>query len=185
MSDEFLRELTAVFVTESEERLQATNRHLLALEKAEPEDRHDLLIEILREMHTLKGASSQIGLDSVSALAHSLETFFARIRDGELEPGPPQFDSAYRALDAVATIVREVSSGAQSEVDVEAICSELAFAGWPQESGAPLPLRPATPEPAPPESEVPESRAAEPEATGMEAAGPETSGAEAAEPEAP
>ncbi len=177
MSDEFLRELTAVFVTESQERLQATNRHLLALERAEREEWPDLLIEILREMHTLKGASAQIGLDSVSALAHSLETFFGRIRDGEMEPGPAQFDSAYRALDAVATIVREVNSGTEPDIDVDGVCSELAFAGWPQESGAPLPLRPP-----PPETEASESGVPAHEEADQEAGEPRPPMQEAAEP---
>jgi two-component system chemotaxis sensor kinase CheA len=190
MSDEFLRELTAVFVTESQERLQATNRHLLALEKADREEWPDLLIEILREMHTLKGASSQIGLDSVSALAHSLETFFGRIRDGEMEPGPAQFDSAYRALDAVTTIVREVSTGTEPEIDVDSICSELAFAGWPQEEGAPLPLRPPASEveasePEAGQHERPEHQAGEPGPPRQEAAEPSPPGREAAEPAPP
>ena len=143
VSDDFLRELTTIFVEEAGERLLATNRLLLALERARPEERPELLGSILREMHTLKGAAAQVGLDAVSAVAHALETFFARIRDGRLEPGATDFDGAYRALDAIGAAVRETASGSPVDIDVAAHRRAL---GAPADEPAP---EPAPPDPRP------------------------------------
>lgn len=37
--------------------------------------------EVFRSMHTIKGSSGMMGLDSISNLTHAAEDFFAFIRD--------------------------------------------------------------------------------------------------------
>ncbi len=147
VSDDFLRELTAIFVAEAGERLQATNRHLLALERSGDQDRKHRLAEILREMHTLKGAAAQVGLDVVKTLSHALEGFFTRILEGSLQPDAESFDAAYRALDAVGSLVKGAAVGTLPEIDLEGLCRAL---------GAPLePEPPADRPPTTPDAELP------------------------------
>ena len=58
LGDDLLRELLATFAVEAAEHIHAINAHLLALEKGpEPDEARELLAEIFREAHSLKGAA--------------------------------------------------------------------------------------------------------------------------------
>jgi len=62
-------ELMATFSVEAEEHLQAMNRHLLALEAGSTlEARRQLIAEIFRAAHSLKGAARAVSLPEVEAL---------------------------------------------------------------------------------------------------------------------
>src|SRR5579859_5691879 len=99
-SDDLLRELLATFAVEAQEHLQAINQNLLALEKSA-----ELLAEIFRAAHSLKGAARAVNLEAAGDVAHRLETLFARLRDGELAGSPALFDLAYQTVDALGVLV--------------------------------------------------------------------------------
>ena len=112
----------AVFATESLERIKTINRRLMALERGpDPSSRSGsgALSEILRELHTLKGSSATVHVDTVESLAHQLEALFGAVRDGVRKLDAPVFDIAYRALDAVETAVGEAARGEASDVDTD------------------------------------------------------------------
>jgi two-component system chemotaxis sensor kinase CheA len=112
----------AVFASESLDRVKTINRSLMALERdPAPASRIGgaALAEILRELHTLKGSSATIHVDTVETLAHQLETLFGAVRDGGRTLDPAVFDIAYRALDAVEAAVGEAVRGERADVDVD------------------------------------------------------------------
>jgi two-component system chemotaxis sensor kinase CheA len=112
----------AVFASESLDRVKAINRSLMALERdPAPASRIGgaALAEIMRELHTLKGSSATIHVDTVETLAHQLETLFGAVRDGGRTLDPAVFDIAYRALDAVEAGVGEAVRGERANVDVD------------------------------------------------------------------
>jgi two-component system chemotaxis sensor kinase CheA len=74
-SDERMAELREVFFESAQELLQSLNDQALALEKA-PHDA-ELLRDIRRTVHTLKGDSAAVGFSALSALAHELEDALA------------------------------------------------------------------------------------------------------------
>jgi two-component system, chemotaxis family, sensor kinase CheA len=155
-NDELQQLLLATFADQAKEQLQTINERLLALEKAEGDEKGPLLEEIFREAHSLKGASRAVNLDRVEAVAHKLESLFSVIQKGELEADAEVFDLAYQALDALTALVEEGLSGGEADVDVDAICAllEAAAEGKPAapkaEAPAPTPDTPdPTPEPAP------------------------------------
>ena len=59
------------FVAEAEEDLQDMNRALLELEKNP--GRRELIDEIFRHAHTIKGGAAAMGYEAISTLAHEME----------------------------------------------------------------------------------------------------------------
>jgi len=134
-SDDLLRELLATFALEAQDHLQTINRDLLALEKGpEAEKSAELLAEIFRAAHSLKGAARAVNLPAAGEVSHRLETLFARLRDGQVAASPALFDLAYQTLDALGVLVQPHAPGEAVPVDVEALCTRLDAA-----SGAPPP----------------------------------------------
>jgi two-component system chemotaxis sensor kinase CheA len=117
-NEELLRELLGVFGEEAEERLEIADALLLELERCPEEVRPEAFAKLLREMHTLKGSAAAVSLDDVSAVAHELETFFARIRDGEIACAPVSLDVGYQVLDAMRAMIRAAVAGEESGVVV-------------------------------------------------------------------
>jgi two-component system chemotaxis sensor kinase CheA len=137
LSDDLLAELMSTFYVEARDRLDAANRQLLALEETtDAKTKAELIADIFREVHSLKGASAAVGLDGIRDLSHNLETLFERARNGEtLEPGV--FDIVYQALDAIDALVNEAASGASSNVDTSEILARLERAAASDRGGAP------------------------------------------------
>lgn len=71
------------FKEESHELLGSVEDILLQLE-AEP-DNNDLVNELFRAVHTIKGASGLFGFDDVVSFTHQAESVMGRLRDGELQ----------------------------------------------------------------------------------------------------
>src|ERR687887_51577 len=137
-NDELQQLLLATFADQAKEQLQTINERLLALEKAEGDDKGPLLEEIFREAHSLKGASRAVNLDRVEAVAHKLESLFSVIQNGSIEPDAKIFDVAYQALDAITALVEEGLTGAEADVDMDGVCAALAAAAEPGDA-APAP----------------------------------------------
>jgi two-component system chemotaxis sensor kinase CheA len=98
-------QLVAIFGAEVSERVQAMNRHLLALE--EDPDGGELdqqLAGLFREAHSLKGAAGAVGMSEVAAIAHRLESVFQAVRNGDLALGRPAFDVLYAGVDAIGAL---------------------------------------------------------------------------------
>ncbi|HEV3462529.1 MAG TPA: Hpt domain-containing protein, partial [Actinomycetota bacterium] len=74
-------QLVAIFGAEASERVQAMNRHLLALETdPSAEELDEQLAGLFREAHSLKGAAGAVGMAEVEAIAHRLESVFQSVR---------------------------------------------------------------------------------------------------------
>jgi two-component system chemotaxis sensor kinase CheA len=127
-NDELQQLLLATFADQAKEQLQTINERLLALEKAEGDEKGAVLEEIFREAHSLKGASRAVNLDRVEAVAHKLESLFSVIQKGEIEADAEVFDLAYQALDALTASVEEGLSGTEADVDIDGICASLVAA---------------------------------------------------------
>jgi two-component system, chemotaxis family, sensor kinase CheA len=124
--EELLKELLATFAVEARERLEAANRHMLALEETSDETlAAELVADIFREVHSLKGASGAVGLTDVQKLSHALESLFERARNGE-PLSDQQIDVVYETLDALGELLAP-----ESDIDVPALLAQInaAMAG--------------------------------------------------------
>ncbi|MDO8987714.1 MAG: hybrid sensor histidine kinase/response regulator, partial [Coriobacteriia bacterium] len=68
--------------------------------EAEPSNR-ELIDQMLRDAHTLKGSSRMVGLIAISDVAHRLEDIMVKVRDREMLYTPKMSDYFFEALDAI------------------------------------------------------------------------------------
>jgi two-component system, chemotaxis family, sensor kinase CheA len=73
-------ELLADFVEEAQEHIEEMESRLLELEQAP--DNADLLNDIFRCVHTIKGSADYIGLAGITQLSHQFENFLDHLRQG-------------------------------------------------------------------------------------------------------
>src|SRR5437667_11504857 len=70
------------FIEEGNEKADQVEHHLIQLEK-NPGSR-ELLAEVVRAMHTIKGATSFLGFTKLCALTHTGESLLVPLRDSAL-----------------------------------------------------------------------------------------------------
>jgi len=113
----------AKFREEADEHLARLNEGIIELE-GDPNDA-DLLDELFRVAHTLKGASKMVGVLDVSEVAHKLEDLLAAMRGGRIEAGGDVSDIFFEALDAIVFLADAAVRDEKADYDVEQLCSRL------------------------------------------------------------
>ena len=81
--DEFEIELKQDFLTESTDLLESAEMSFLNLEN--DRENMDILNEIFRLAHNLKGTSQAVGFMQLSALTHTAENLILKLKEGELK----------------------------------------------------------------------------------------------------
>ncbi|MDY6965008.1 MAG: chemotaxis protein CheA [Halobacteriota archaeon] len=111
------------FVNESREHLEVLNQSLLELE----DDPHnmDLLNNIFRSAHTLKGSSATMGYTNVSELTHKMENVLDLMRNGQIEANTEIMDMLFECFDTLEVLIGEIEEGVESEVDVSSLVGRL------------------------------------------------------------
>ncbi|WP_324668253.1 Hpt domain-containing protein [Geochorda subterranea] len=112
-----LAQLVGQFVDEAREYLQTLDQGLVQLESA-PADA-ELLPELFRVVHSLKGMAGTMGYQAMVDLAHAMESVFDRLRSGAgAETASPElFDLLFEAAGALEAMVERVSRGEVPEGD--------------------------------------------------------------------
>lgn len=112
------------FQEEAQDLLQRLNEGVITLE-AEPKNA-ELIDEMLRNAHTLKGSSRMVGLIEISDIAHRLEDIMVKLRDGEMSYTPELTDHFFEALDMIVFLAEGAGKGVESEVDLESLQKRLS-----------------------------------------------------------
>lgn len=99
-------DLIVEFLTETNESLSALDNDLIRLEQ-NPNDR-DLLSNIFRLMHTIKGTCGFLGLPRLETVAHRAENVLGRFRDGDLQVTPGYVSLILESLDRVRYLLAEL-----------------------------------------------------------------------------
>lgn len=121
-----------VFIEESREHLQTCNEKLLELEK-NPTDLQ-LVHDIFRAAHTLKGMSATMGYEDMAHLTHSLENVLDAIRNEEMTITSEWMDVMFEALDDLEAIVLSIIEGGDGKRDVSEVCAKLDVTGANKEA---------------------------------------------------
>jgi two-component system, chemotaxis family, sensor kinase CheA len=101
-------DLTREFLLESEEGLDRMERGLTELE-ARPADR-ELLAEIFRSVHTIKGTTGFLGFPRLESMAHAGENLLGRLREGRLVADAEIISGLLALLDRLRGILRSIKS---------------------------------------------------------------------------
>jgi two-component system chemotaxis sensor kinase CheA len=112
-----------VFLEESDEHLQAINNHLLELEK-NPQNL-DIVQEIFRSAHTLKGMAGTMGFDDIASLTHEMENVLDKIRNNELEVNEDLIDTIFKATEALEEMVGAIHNGENGSMDIRDLILRL------------------------------------------------------------
>jgi len=146
MPKEFdLKKYSKLFVSESREYLRTLNDSMVELE-GNPENR-DLIDQMFRACHTIKGMAGMMNLGPVTETAHALEDVFAAIRERKLRPSGNAAEGVFRGLDALESMVAELEkTGRVTEIPgiVEALraitsgAQEIVTTGAEPEMPAPV-----------------------------------------------
>jgi chemotaxis protein histidine kinase CheA len=112
------------FQEEASEYLQRLNEGVITLE-GDPGNRQ-LIDQMLRDAHTLKGSSRMVGLIEISDIAHRLEDIMVKIRDGQITFNPEMSDFFFEALDTIVYLTDNAGGELPEGVDLESLQARLA-----------------------------------------------------------
>ncbi|GAB4168563.1 MAG: hybrid sensor histidine kinase/response regulator [Thalassobaculales bacterium] len=149
-------DLLSEFLTETAENLSTLDVELVKLEQ-NPND-PELLSNIFRLVHTIKGTCGFLGLPRLEAVAHASENVLGKFRDGAMTVTPPAVTLILASLDRIKHIlsVLERTEAEPPGDDAELIAQlDAAAAGELQPAAAPPPA--AAEPPAPPPADEAES----------------------------
>lgn len=113
-------DLLSEFLTETSESLSTLDVELVKLEQ-NPND-PDILSNIFRLVHTIKGTCGFLGLPRLEAVAHAGENVLGKIRDGELVVTP---DAVTLVLESIDTIKYLLSELEQNETEPDGNDADL------------------------------------------------------------
>ena len=133
-------DLTKEFLAESIDGLDRMERCLTDLEQR-PGDR-ELLDEIFRSVHTIKGATGFLGLKRLELLAHTGESLLDSLREGRIRATPEVISGLLQLLDVLRQILRliELTGGEgtrASDQDSGLVALLKSLNGTDVESGKP------------------------------------------------
>lgn len=114
---EIMAQVLAAFRAEQSEHRQTMGELLLELEldPAHPR-RRELLDQLFREAHSLKGGARAAGMVAIEQVAHRVEDIFAAARRGDIDLTPAVCDPIYMAIDAIGVLMEQADAGTNSEL---------------------------------------------------------------------
>jgi two-component system chemotaxis sensor kinase CheA len=135
-------DMVAAFLDECAERLDGLSERLIALEDRGTD--RELVSEIFRDLHTLKGSSAFAGLKKLNRVAHLAEDLIGELRDGKRECDRALIDILLETLDALRAIVDRARQRAPIDVDVRDLLRRLKDPRLPKsEAATPSPPAPS------------------------------------------
>ncbi len=120
---EDMQEILDEFIQEAEEILENLDQELIELEN-DPTDK-DLLNQIFRGMHTLKGGAGFLGLESIINLAHVIESIFDKLRNDEMQLDSNKMDIILEGIDIIKNSIETLKSSNEIP-DMEDIADIMA-----------------------------------------------------------
>lgn len=142
---ELPEDMLGAFLDECVERTESLSERLLALEERGAD--RELIDEIFRDLHTLKGSSGFAGLAKMKRVAHRAEDLVGELRDGKRKLDRPLVDALLKSLDVLSAILACARDRRPIDVDIAPVLARLSDPS--RTEGEPAPARPAA---LPPES---------------------------------
>jgi two-component system chemotaxis sensor kinase CheA len=122
MLSEDMQQYLGVFLDEAAEQIELLEQSILSLEQT---CSSELLQEIFRAAHTLKGSSRAMGYTGMGELTHAMEDIFDKLRKNEIQVSPVIINALFESLDMLKAMKDEISSTGQQLQEPDAIVKEL------------------------------------------------------------
>ncbi|MDQ0193470.1 chemotaxis protein CheA [Paenibacillus wynnii] len=118
-----MNQYLSMFIDESNDHLQSLNEKMMELE-ANPEDLSIVQV-IFRSAHTLKGMAATMGYEDLASLTHQMENVLDLVRNSKLRMQDFIFDTLFKSLDALESMVENITGGGDGKADVSTIVASL------------------------------------------------------------
>src|SRR5271157_1651682 len=122
MADE-MEEIIDEFVTEASETLERIDPMFVELETKGYDK--DMINEIFRGMHTLKGAAGFLGFQPIVDVAHRAESIMKRVRDAEIALSMELMDVILKSVDTLRLLIFHIKIKDGVEEDISTLLAEL------------------------------------------------------------
>ncbi len=113
----------SMFIDESQEHLQAINDNFMKLEQ-DPSN-INIVNDIFRSAHTLKGMSATMGFEDLASLTHEMENVLYLVRDRKLSMNNYIFDVMFKGVDSLEKMVQDIVGGGTGKADVREVLKSL------------------------------------------------------------
>lgn len=163
-------ELLEIYQTEAEEQLGLAGQYLRALE--ESSERREILQELRRSIHSLKGAAGMVGLHTAGTLAHRAEDLLDELYEGSLKLVPEVLQLLFETTDVLQDLSQAGLPGEYLRARAKEL--EAAFASLTAAEAAVEAPAGSTPEPEQGLEPPPPEAASVEEAPDVQAAAEET-----------
>ncbi|MWV43529.1 chemotaxis protein CheA [Paenibacillus sp. HJL G12] len=118
-----MNQYLSMFIDESNDHLQSLNENMLLLEGS-PNDLSIVQV-IFRSAHTLKGMAATMGFEDMASLTHQMENVLDLVRNEKLAMQDFIFDTLFKGLDALESMVQDITEGGEGKADVSEIVASL------------------------------------------------------------
>lgn len=129
-----------VFLEEAEEHLQLLDEDLIRLERED--DRTEILQEIFRAAHTIKGSSAMLGYAPMTEVAHAMEGVLDKLRQDALAVTTEVIDGLLHGLDVLRLLKDELISSQGHQVDTASVIMDLEKAAAARGDQDQTPIKP-------------------------------------------
>lgn len=164
---DFLQDLDLLsgFISEAFEHLETIEVNVLDLEQ-NPDD-EEIINNIFRPFHTIKGVSGFLNLKTINSLAHSTENLLDDVRSGKLPMNNDIVDLVLSVGDSLRTMIQNLSDVVEKgpEVLQQYDISDFLARTQALRSGESAPASKPEQEAPPEEESIPETEAVETEAS--------------------
>lgn len=123
--DPEMKEIVESFLLETKEILEKLDVDLIELER-KPED-PDLLNQIFRSFHTIKGTSGFLGLEKLPQVTHKCEDILNKLRKGEAKLDTTLMDAIIDGYDSIKALLAKIEDDQNEDMDVTEV-SEMLLA---------------------------------------------------------
>lgn len=123
LKDPDMKEIFESFIVETKEILEKLDLDLVSLEKEK--ENKDLLNDIFRSFHTVKGTSSFLGLNKLMSLTHKAEDLLNKLRKGEAFVNEDVMNAILFAYDGMKELLLTIETNLNENYDIEPILSKL------------------------------------------------------------
>lgn len=120
---QLLKQMLQDFLEEANDLLDQLNLHLIQLE-GEPEN-EDLINQIFRIAHTIKGSAGFAGLEEMSKIGRKMEDVLGAVRKGSIRISPSLVNVMFDALDVLTFLREKADGGDTTPSDITEIIRKL------------------------------------------------------------
>ncbi|HOJ37222.1 MAG TPA: chemotaxis protein CheA [Ignavibacteriales bacterium] len=133
LNDPEMKEIFESFVVETREILEKLDLELVELEKRT--DDTNLLNQIFRSFHTVKGTAGFLGLVKMQAVTHRLEDILNKLRKGEVKLNSEIMDGILQGFDTMKILMDTIENNKNEDVETEGVIQTLESLLKAMESG--------------------------------------------------